>query len=225
MGYSADRARQRKDTTLTFAPENSAKILRSGRTTTVVRPGFRRPLPHALSARSRTHFGGGSCCTFAPVIVTGAQVKGHRLAIKRWALAFLSFWFGWGGVVPPMEGARLPLHVAHLFRLRKLPSVLAVCACTPTRIKHPAPHPVVPRIEGIHMDPLHKLLKKDEDREAVVRALGAAHSTLDEAIAAYRIAFKAATSIGWPKADLTKAGFPDPIRLPKASTRTPDAEA
>lgn len=75
------------------------------------------------------------------------------------------------------------------------------------------------------MDPLHKLLKKDEDREAAVRALGDAHSTLDEAIVAYRIAFKAATTIGWPKADLTKAGFPDPIRLPKASTRTPDAEA
>lgn len=75
------------------------------------------------------------------------------------------------------------------------------------------------------MDPLHKLLKKDEDREAVVRALGAAHSTLDETIATYRIAFKAATSIGWSKADLTKAGFPDPVRLPKAFTRTPDAEA
>ena len=75
------------------------------------------------------------------------------------------------------------------------------------------------------MDPLHKLLKKDEDREAAVRALGDVHSTLDETIAAYRIAFKAATSNGWPKAALTKAGFPDPVRLPKASTRTPDAEA
>ena len=75
------------------------------------------------------------------------------------------------------------------------------------------------------MDPLHKLLKKDEDREAAVRALGDAHSTLDETIAAYCSAFKAATSIGWSKADLTKAGFPDPIRLPKATTRTPDAEA
>ena len=75
------------------------------------------------------------------------------------------------------------------------------------------------------MDPLHKLLKKDEDREAVVRALGAAHSALDEAIATYRIAFKAATSIGWSKADLTKAGFPDPVHLPKTSGRTPEAEA
>ena len=75
------------------------------------------------------------------------------------------------------------------------------------------------------MDPLHKLLKKDEDREAVVRALGAAHSALDEAIATYRIAFKAATSIGWSKADLTKAGFPDPVRLPKTSGRTTEAEA
>lgn len=70
------------------------------------------------------------------------------------------------------------------------------------------------------MDPLHKLLKKDEDREATVRALGDAHHALDEAVAAYRSAFKAATSIGWSKADLTKAGFPDPTRLPKAATRS-----
>lgn len=70
------------------------------------------------------------------------------------------------------------------------------------------------------MDPLHKLLKKDEDREVAVRALGDAHNTLDEAISAYRTAFKAATSIGWSKADLTKAGFPDPTRLPKAATRS-----
>lgn len=75
------------------------------------------------------------------------------------------------------------------------------------------------------MDPLQKLLKKDEDREVVVRALGDAHHALDEAIAVYRTAFKVATSIGWPKADLTKAGFPDPARLPKASLRSSDAEA
>ena len=75
------------------------------------------------------------------------------------------------------------------------------------------------------MDPLQKLLKKDEDREAAVRALGDAHHALDEAIAAYRIAFKAATSIGWSKADLTKVGFPDPVRLPKTSGRTREAEA
>ena len=84
---------------------------------------------------------------------------------------------------------------------------------------------MVPRIEGTHMDPLHKLLKKDEHREAMLRALGSAHTALDDAIANYRLAFKTATSIGWPKADLTKAGFPDPLRLPKALTRTPDAEA
>ena len=74
------------------------------------------------------------------------------------------------------------------------------------------------------MDPLHKLLKKDEDREATVRALGDAHSILDEAIAAYRSAFKAATSIGWSKTDLTRAGFPDPTRLPKVATRPTSAE-
>ena len=43
------------------------------------------------------------------------------------------------------------------------------------------------------MDPLHKLLKKDEDREAAVRALGDAHHALDEVVATYRSAFKAAT--------------------------------
>ena len=75
------------------------------------------------------------------------------------------------------------------------------------------------------MDPLHKLLKKDEDREAAVRALGDAHHALDEVVATYRSAFKAATSNGWSKADLTKAGFPDPVRLPKTSGRTPEAEA
>ena len=64
------------------------------------------------------------------------------------------------------------------------------------------------------MDPLHKLLKKDEDREAAVRALGVVHSTLDDAIAAYR-----------SKADLTRAGFPDPTRLPKVSTRSTDADS
>lgn len=148
VGHSADRARQCKDTALTFAPENSAKIFRSGRTTTVVRPGLRRPLPHALSTRSCTHFGGGSCCTFASVIVVGAQVNGRGLGIKRSASALLSFWFGWGGVVPPMEGARLPLYPAYLFCLRKLPFALAVCACTPTRNKHQAPHPVAPPTKG-----------------------------------------------------------------------------
>lgn len=75
------------------------------------------------------------------------------------------------------------------------------------------------------MDPLHKLLKKDEDREAAVRALGDAHHALDEVVATYRSAFKAATLNGWSKADLTNAGFPDPVRLPKTSGRTPDAEA
>lgn len=75
------------------------------------------------------------------------------------------------------------------------------------------------------MDPLHKLLKKDEDREAAVRALGDAHHALDEAVATYRCAFKAATSNDWSKADLTRAGFPDPGRLPKASLRSSDTEA
>lgn len=75
------------------------------------------------------------------------------------------------------------------------------------------------------MNPVDKLLKIDEDRETALRALGCAHTALDDAIANYRVAFKTATTIGWSKADLTKAGFPDPVRLPKASTRTPDTKA
>lgn len=74
--------------------------------------------------------------------------KGRCLGIKRSASVLPSFWFGWGGVVPPMEGARLPLHAAYPFRLWKLPFVLAVCACTPARIKHQAPHPVAPPTKG-----------------------------------------------------------------------------
>ena len=76
-----------------------------------------------------------------------------------------------------------------------------------------------------HMNPVDKLLKQDEHREAMLRALGSAHTALGDAVANYRLAFRTATTIGWPKADLIKAGFPDPTRLPKASTRTPDAEA
>lgn len=75
------------------------------------------------------------------------------------------------------------------------------------------------------MNPVDKLLKMDEDREAALRALGSAHTALGDAIANYRVAFKTATTIGWSKADLTKAGFPDPVRLPKTSGRTPEAEA
>ena len=127
----------------------------------------------------------------------------------------MSFRFGWGGVAPPMEGARLPRRPAHPFRLRERPSVLVLFV----RVLGGATN------EGTYMDPVHKLLEKDEHREAALRALGDAHHALDEAIAVYRTAFKAATSIGWPKADLTKAGFPDPTRLPKASLRSSDAEA
>lgn len=75
------------------------------------------------------------------------------------------------------------------------------------------------------MNPVDKLLKQDEHREAMLRALGSAHAALGDSVANYRLAFKTATTIGWPKADLIKAGFPDPTRLPKASARTPDAEA
>lgn len=60
----------------------------------------------------------------------------------------LLVWLGWGRA--PSGGgttAALPCS-AHLFRLRKLPFVLAVCACTPTRNKHQASHPVAPPTKG-----------------------------------------------------------------------------
>lgn len=205
---------------MTFAPENSAQFLRSGRTANAVRPGPRR---------SRSTLFRADLCVLCrrfccPRI---ARVNKQDAGRQHGPDALMSFWFGWGGVAPPMEGARLPLHAAHLFRLRKLPVARAQhvrahqhgsntrgpTSGGPTNERHTA------------MNPVDKLLKIDEDREATLRALGSAHTALDDAIATYRVAFKTATTIGWSKPDLTKAGFPDPVRLPKASTRTPDAEA
>ena len=78
---------------------------RSGRTTTVVRPGFRRPLPHALSTRSRTHFpGGGSGCTFAPVIVTGAWGKDAALGLNDRLRCSRRFGLVRGGSCPQWRG-------------------------------------------------------------------------------------------------------------------------
>ena len=139
----------------------------------------------------------------------------------------MSFGFGWGGVAPPMEGARLR-HVAPLIRsacASSFRSLCSLCAHTGTALVPGATPGGATNERHMPMNPVDKLLKKDEHREAMLRALGSAHTALDDAIANYRLAFKTATSTGWPKADLTKAGLPDPLRLPKALTRTPDAEA
>ena len=211
---------------MTFAPENSAQFLRSGRTTTVVRPGFRRPLPHALSTRSRTHFGGESCCTVAPVIVTGAWGKDAALGLNELVGFPVGFVLLWGGSAPIWWGhdcRSTPLIRSACGGCRS-PSH-SVCVHTNTEQTPGATPGGTTNERHTPMNPVDKLLKKDEHRETMLRALGSAHTALDDAIANYRLAFKTATTIGWPKADLTKAGFPDPIRLPKASTRTPDAEA
>lgn len=106
-----------------------------------------------------------------------------------------------------------------------LASLCSLCAYADTVLVPGATPGGATNERRTHMNPVDKLLKQDEHREAMLRALGSAHTALGDAVANYRLAFKTATTIGWPKADLIKAGFPDPTRLPKASTRTPDAEA
>lgn len=67
-------------------------------------------------------------------------------------------------------------------------------------------------------DPVDKLLQRDEHREDMLRALGLKLSTLLDVTDEYRTAWRAATSVGWAKADLLKVGFVDPTRLPRRST-------
>lgn len=67
--------------------------------------GFSTPTSsRSLVPIAYTLSGVGSCCTSAPVIVTGAQVNGHGLANQQRTQVVLFFWFGWGGVVPPLGG-------------------------------------------------------------------------------------------------------------------------
>ncbi|VEG29994.1 hypothetical protein [Actinomyces howellii] len=71
-------------------------------------------------------------------------------------------------------------------------------------------------------DPVDTLLAQQHDRTAVVRDLGAQQDNLTAAIDAYRTAWRAATSAGWTKRDLTRAGMIDPSRLPRAARRQAD---
>lgn len=74
------------------------------------------------------------------------------------------------------------------------------------------------------MDPVAILLQKDGSREEALRNLGGALEALEEAVASYREAFKDATSLGWPKTDLIKAGFTDPAKLPRSRKKNDTAE-
>ena len=104
---------------MTFAPENSTQFFRSGRTANAVRPGPRR---------SRSTLFRADLCVLCrrfccPRI---ARVNKQDAGRQHGPDALMSFWFGWGGAVPPREGARLPLHAAHPFRLRECPCVLVL---------------------------------------------------------------------------------------------------
>lgn len=73
--------------------------------------------------------------------------KGRCLGIKRSASVLPSFWLGWGrapnggGTTAAPRCSSVPLAEAAV-----RPRI--ACACTPTRIKHQAPHPVAPPTKG-----------------------------------------------------------------------------
>lgn len=69
-------------------------------------------------------------------------------------------------------------------------------------------------------DPVEKLLERDEHRETMLRTLGSKLTTMWEVSDEYKDAWRAATGVGWARADLIKAGFVDPSKLPRrTSTR------
>ena len=69
-------------------------------------------------------------------------------------------------------------------------------------------------------DPVSAQLNTENDRTAAAQNLGRDLATLNEAIDAYKNAWKTATTAGWAKTDLVRAGFLDPSRLPRTTTRT-----
>ena len=66
-------------------------------------------------------------------------------------------------------------------------------------------------------DPVEKLLVRDAAKEGMLRQLGLAQRSLLEDAREFREAWKAATGVGWATVDLKKAGFCDPVRLPRQS--------
>lgn len=63
--------------------------------------------------------------------------------------------------------------------------------------------------------PVDVLLKADEEKNEMLRALGRALEGVDAAHSAYREAWRSARGTGWARADLVRAGFIDPARLPR----------
>lgn len=68
-------------------------------------------------------------------------------------------------------------------------------------------------------DPVAALLERDEHKEEMLRGLGLALGNLADVVEEYRSAWKSATGTGWAKADLVKAGFVDPLKLPRGMDR------
>lgn len=68
-------------------------------------------------------------------------------------------------------------------------------------------------------NPVAVLLGRDEHKEEMLRGLGLALGNLADAVEEYRAAWRSATGTGWAKGDLVKAGFVDPLKLPRGMDR------
>lgn len=68
-------------------------------------------------------------------------------------------------------------------------------------------------------DPVAVLLDRDGHKEEMLRGLGLALGNLADVVEEYRSAWKSATGTGWAKGDLVKAGFVDPLKLPRGMDR------
>ncbi len=66
-------------------------------------------------------------------------------------------------------------------------------------------------------DPLAALLDTQTGRTTAAHELGEAHEQLVTAIDRYRSAWRKATSLGWARTQLTRAGLTDPARLPRTT--------
>ena len=74
-------------------------------------------------------------------------------------------------------------------------------------------------VMGDVKDPVAVLLDRDGHKEEMLRGLGLALGNLADVVEEYRSAWKSATGTGWAKGDLVKAGFVDPLKLPRGMDR------
>ena len=71
-------------------------------------------------------------------------------------------------------------------------------------------------------DPLAALLDTQTGRTTAAHELGEAHEQLVTAIDRYRSAWRKATSLGWARTQLTRAGLTAPAHHGRATRRRPD---